>query len=63
MRILGKVLSWVFIGGFLAILLAFTALFLYNNLAFLLSPSVFPWNLLIAGAIALLFFISWKRSR
>ncbi len=63
MRILGKVISWVLIGGFLAILLAFTALFFYNNLTFLLSPSVFPWNLFIIAAIAALFFISWKRSR
>ena len=63
MRILGKVISWVLIGGFLTILLGFTALFLYNNVAFLLSPSVFPWNLIIAAAIAALFYVSWKRSR
>ncbi len=63
MRVFGKVLSYVLIGGFLAILLSFTALFLFNNLAFLLSPSIWPWNLLFIAAIAALFYVSWRRSR
>ena len=63
MRILGKVLSFVLIGAFLAALFGLAAVFFYNNLTFLISPSIWPWNLFFIGAIAALFYVSWRRSR
>ena len=63
MRIPGKVLSFVLIGVLLAALFGIAGVFFYNMLAFIFSPSIWPWNLFFIGAIAALYYVSWRRGR